>query len=230
MTYSSFALSGNSYSESSGLFGKLQNKADRTLKKLASTTGVKCFFRLHLLCEGVPHGSTESVDCCNVHPGYEISTPGETLKKIAPVLLMANKLLSVVSVVGKVSGFPCFPSSIPGIDRLTAIASGYNSLIDAELDPEGSLAKSFDLIYGDSYKKDKVAVGDDPHGPPSLGDLLEYGMKDVEDFGGKMESESAAFSEAREGATKELLGSAYENVKVLIEELPTWKHDGILYQ
>ena len=101
-------------------------KASMTVK---STLGLCVYSKLVLLCDGSGHEDA----CSAVHEGYTIEAPGATLKKLAPVLLVAHKALSVMSVVGKVAGLP-IPDGIPGVEALKGIASGKASVVTDEIE------------------------------------------------------------------------------------------------
>jgi serine/threonine protein kinase len=205
-----------------GMFGKMKSKMSKKVKKVNAKLGLSSYYRLVLCCEGTgtPHGD---VPCCDVHNGYSIKAPGPTLKKMAPLLILTSKMLSVASVAGRCAGLP-LPSCIPGVGALSGLGAQFSELIDSDLG--GGAAKAFRGAYGEKFREDKVRSGEDPDESPTVGDMLEMFSDDMSEKSARFKEgvDSASIDEARE-ETKALLGSAYEAMEAMLLKDTTWEAD-----
>ena len=93
-----------------GYFKQLKEKGKRAKKALYMKTGWKAYNRLYLICDGGSGGTP----CSHVHGGFEVEVPGPMMKRLAPVLLVSAKILSVAKIAGSlVAGVavPVLPTS-----------------------------------------------------------------------------------------------------------------------
>ena len=209
---------------------RFKSKATKTMKKARIKLGVNTYYKLLLCCEG----GSDGTPCSGVHAGYSITAPGPTLQKMAPLLIITSKMLSIASVAGKCAGLP-IPSCIPGFAAAGGLSAGFAALIDSPL--TGATASVFAAQYGEKLRAKREEDGegeitaDDEAADPSVGDLLDMLSEDLSfaaktgDSSSTDDDEKLVGDSAAKAESKRMVGDAYKAVEEMLNTKTKWKEE-----